>query len=153
MPPTFGYIVALMIYVAAACAVWGVAVVLAIPRRIRTLAKRIAAGMAGSFPGVFFFQLLSTPLAALVLLTVGDIFHFFRPPDIVIVLLFPIILSIPTVASLLGFYTGWRVAWEWASDRSVHTFLEADRMLGPCVRFVRKRLPFFARVLLRYPAA
>jgi hypothetical protein len=147
MPPTFAYILALTAYIAVACIVWSIAIVLAFPRRTRILAKKIAAGMAGSFPGVFLFQLLSAPLLALVLLTIGGISHFFRPPDIIIIVLVLFIVSIPTVASLLGFYTGWRVAWELAAGRSARTFLEADRILGPAVRFLRKRVPFLARVL------
>ena len=59
MPPTFLYLLALIVYVAVACAVWMVAIVLAFSRRRRALAKKIAAGMAGSFPGVFIFQLIS----------------------------------------------------------------------------------------------
>jgi hypothetical protein len=147
MPPTFAYILALMAYIAVACVVWSMAIVLAFPRRTRTLAKKIAAGMAGSFPGVFLFQLLSAPFLALVLLTIGGISHFFRPPDIIIIALVLFIVSIPTVASVLGFYTGWRVAWELAAGRSARKFLEADRILGPAVRFLRKRMPFLARVL------
>ena len=60
MPPTFVYIIALMAYLAVACAVWGGTLVLAIFKPTRTSAKKIAAGMAGSFPGVFLFQLPRT---------------------------------------------------------------------------------------------
>ena len=147
MPPTFVYVMALMVYVAIACAVWCVALVLAFPRSTRVLAKKIAAGMAGSFPGVFLFQLLSAPLIALALVSVGGIAHLLRPPDVVIVLLALFIVCIPAVASLLGFYTGWRVAWGLAAGRSAREFLEADRVLGPFVRFLRKRFSFFERVL------
>jgi hypothetical protein len=138
---------ALAAYITVACAVWGLALVLSFSARTRVLGKKIAAGMAGSFPGVFLFQILSAPFLGLVLLTVGGISHFVRPPDGVIVLLALFIVSIPAVASLLGFYTGWRVAWELAAGRSVRAFLQTDRILGPAVRFLRRRLPFLARVL------
>jgi hypothetical protein len=147
MPPTFAYVLALTAYIAVACAVWCVAIVLALPRRTRALAKKIAAGMAGSFPGVFLFQFLSAPFLAFVLLTIGGISYFFRPPDVINILLALFIISIPAAASLLGFYTGWRVAWELAAGRSARAFLEADRLLGPAVRFLRKRFPFLGRVL------
>ena len=147
MPPTFAYILALMVYIAAACAVWIVAIVLAFSPRTRALAKKIAAAMAGSFPGVFLLQLVSAPLLAVILLTIAGISHFFRPPDVIIIVLALFIISIPAVASLLGFYTGWRVAWELAAGRSAREFLQTDRVLGPIVRFLRRRLPFLERVL------
>src|SRR6266852_3654219 len=147
MPPTFAYILALIVYIAAACAVWIVAIVLAFPQRTRALAKKIAAGMAGSFPGVFLFQLISAPLLAVMLLTIAGISHFLRPPDVIIIVLALFIISIPAVASLLGFYTGWRVAWELAAGRSAREFLRSDRVIGPVVRLLRRRLPFLERVL------
>ena len=151
MPPTFVYILALMGYFAVACAVWVVAVVLAIPSRTRGLAKRLAAGMAGSFPGVFLFQILAAPFVASVLLLGGGIFWLFHPGDIgstvfmvtVAVLSFGIVAA----ASLLGFYVGWRIAWEVASGRSPRAFLSGDRLLGPCVRFLRNKLSFTQRFL------
>ena len=146
MPPTFAYILALMLYVAAACIVWIAAIGLAFSQRTRPLAKKIAAGMAGSFPGVFLFQLVAAPLVVLILLTIAGISHFGQPPDIFIAILAPMmllfILGIPTVASLLGFYTGWRVAWELAAGRSAREFLRTDRVLSPVVGFLRRRLPF-----------
>src|ERR1044071_4731020 len=129
MPPTFAYVMALAIYIVFASAVWCVSIVLAFPRSTRALAKKIAAGMAGSFPGVFLFQLVTAPLLAFLLLSIAAISHFFRPPDVVIVLLALVMVSIPAVASLVGFYTGWRVAWELASGRSARAFLRADRMI------------------------
>jgi hypothetical protein len=144
---------ALMAYIAIACAVWLVAVVLAFPRRTRDLAKRIAAGMAGSFPGVFLFQLLSVPLFALYFLLIWCIAWLIPPRDgsitsdsLIVTLIF-ISFGIMAIMSLLGFYTGWRVAWELAAGRSARAFLVADRVLGPAVRFLRKRLPFLERVL------
>jgi|GEM_PF-4657400 len=142
MPPTFAYILALMVYFAAACAVWMVAIFLAFSPRTRALAKKIAAGMAGSFPGVLLFQLISAPLFGLILLAIFGISHFFRPPDVIIIFLALFIIAIPAVASLLGFYTGWRVAWELAAGRSAREFLRTDRILAPVVSFLCRRLPF-----------
>jgi hypothetical protein len=151
MPPTFLYILALMVYFVAACAVWTVAVILAFSHRRRALAKKIAAGMAGLFPGVFLFQLITAPLVALILLTVAGISHLGQPPDIIIAVIAPLvvlfIIGIPVVASLLGFYTGWRVAWELAAGRSARELLQTDRVLGPIARFLRRRLPFLERAL------
>ncbi len=146
MPPTFLYILALMVYFVGACAVWLVAVILAFSHSSRALAKKIAAGMAGSFPGVFLFQLISAPLVALILLTIAGISQLGKPPDIIIaviaMLVVPLIIGIPAIASLLGFYTGWRIAWELAAGRSAREFLRTDRILAPIVGFLRRRLPF-----------
>lgn len=128
-----------MVYIAAACGVWMVAMVLAFSPRTRALAKKIAAGMAGSFPGVFLFQLVAAPLTAAILLIIAGISHFFRPPDVIIMFLALSISGITAVASLLGFYTGWRVAWELAAGRSARQFLQTDRVLGPMSRFLRKQ--------------
>ena len=151
MPPTFIYILALMGYFAVACAVWFVAIVLAVPQRTRALAKRLAAGMAGSFPGVFLFQFLAAPVVVFVLLLIGAIFWLFHPGDtgagVLIVVLALLTFGIVAAASLLGFYAGWRTAWELAAGRSPRAFLSSDRLLGPSVRYLRGRLPFLQRVL------
>ena len=151
MPPTFVYILALMGYLAVACAVWLVAVVLAVPKQTRALATRRAAGMAGSFPGVFLFQLLTAPVVAFVLLFIGGIFWLFHPGDVVagvlIIVLAFLTFGIVAIASLLGFYAGWRAAWEFADGRSVRAFFSGDRLLGPVVRVLRRRLPVLQKVL------
>ena len=151
MPPTFVYILALMGYLAVACAVWLFAVVLAGPRQTGALAKRLAAGMAGSFPGVFLFQLLTAPIVAFVLLFVGGIIWLFHPSDaiagVLIVALALFTFGIVTIASLLGFYVGWRAVWEFAAGLSVRAFVSGDRLLGPVVRVLRRRRPVLQRVL------
>src|SRR4051812_1912500 len=70
MPATFLYILALWIYLAGACCVWFTALVLAFLPNSRLTAKKLAAGMTLSFPGVFTFQILAAPVVLLVLLLV-----------------------------------------------------------------------------------
>lgn len=151
MPPTFVYLLALVGYIAVACAIWLVALVLAVPPRTRAFAKRVAAGMAGSFPGVFLFQLLTAPLVAFVLLFIGGIFRLFHPGDAVAVVLIVVLalltFGIVAAASLLGFHTGWRVGWELAAGRSVRALLSGDRLLGPVFRALLGWLPVLRRVL------
>ena len=150
MPPTVVYILALMGYIAVACAVWLGAVVLAVSQQTRDLARRLAAAMAGSFPGVFLFQLLAAPVV-LILLFFGGIFWLFHPGDagkaVLIVTMVLLMFGVVAAASLLGFYAGWRSAWEFAAGRSVRAFLRNDRLLGPVGAVLRKRLPVFERVL------
>lgn len=151
MPPIFVYLMVLMCYLAVACAVWLLALILAVRRQSRPLAKQLAAGMAGSFPGVFLFQILAAPVAASVLLLTGGIFALFHPGDtgklLLILAMALIVFGIIAVASLLGFYAGWRAGWEFAAGRSVRALFGNDRLLGPIVRAVRNRLPVLERVV------
>lgn len=151
MPPYFVYVLALTLYLMVACGVWFGAVVLAFPRRTRAFARKMAAGMAGSFPGVFLFQMISAPLVALFLLVFAVIFAVFRPAGdgetACFIGLFFAMVGWVAAASLLGFYTGWRIAWELAAGRSVRAFLTTDQVLGPFVRFLRRRSSFLKRIL------
>ncbi len=65
MPPTFVFFLAALIYVAVACIVWLTAMILAIPGRTRLFAFKMAAGMAGTFPGIIVSQILFVPPAIL----------------------------------------------------------------------------------------
>ena len=145
MPPYFLYILALMAYLSVACVVWVMSIILALSARTRPLAKKIAAGMAGSFPGVFMFQIIAAPFVALILLPVIGVLQFFHPPDFVVVFVsIPFVvflISIPLIASLLGFYTGWRLAWELAGGGSVRECLRRDRVLAPMIRFLIRNFP------------
>ncbi len=134
MPPTFPYIIALMVYFAVAGVVWTVALFLSLEPSMRPLAKRLAAGMAGSFPGVFLFQLLCVPVLALVFLLLHGLALVGRPPALILVAIALFVISIPVAASLRGFYVGWRVAWEWAAGRSPRAFVASDWLLGPILR-------------------
>jgi len=58
-----------------------------------------------------------------------------------------LMFGIVAVASLVGFYAGFRMAWEFAAGRSVRQFLGADRLLGPFVRLLRRRVPFVGRIV------
>lgn len=151
MPPTFVYAMALMCYLAVACVVWLIALILAVRPQTRTLARQLAVGMACSFPGVFVLQLLVAPVVVGVLLVVAGIFTVFDPRhggQVILILAAALILfGIVAVASLLGFYTGWRAGWEFAAGRSVRTLFRNDRLLGPVVRAVRKRVPRLEKFL------
>ncbi len=150
MPPTFIYLLVLMAYIGVALVVWCAAAVLAVSRQARPLARRIAAGMAGSFPGVFAFQILAAPAVGLLLVFIHCTFgtrELTNTWEIVLVLaMLAICLSVVTIMSCLGFYVSWRMAWELAAGRSVRTLLVEDRLLGPIVRLLRRRIPFLQRM-------
>jgi hypothetical protein len=146
MPPYFLYILALMLYVAVACIVFVITIFLACFQSKRALAKKIAAGMASSFPGVFFFQIVSAPFVILLSLTAIAVSHFFRPPDLIILFLAMGMICIPVIASLLGFYVGWRAGWEWAAGRSVRRFLRSASVVGTIIHFLCNRFPTLERL-------
>jgi hypothetical protein len=129
MPPTFPYFLALGFYVTAAFAVWGFCVILAFIPSSRYLAKRVALGMFCSFPGVFSFQLLVAPIVAVVLLLFGVLIHLLSPSGsweaACFVALALVCFLLVAAASCLGFWVGWRVGWEFASGRSVRTYLRS----------------------------
>ncbi len=144
MPPTFVYAMALMAYIAVACFVWSVAVLLAVPRATRSFALRVAAGMAGSFPGVFVFQVLSAPIVALMLLASGLIMSVTARGwwiDAALIGVGLITLVLFAVASLAGFYVGWRAGWEVAAGRSARDFLRGQGILGVFFRALGKWVP------------
>ncbi len=134
----------LIAYIALACIVWGLAILLAVPRATRPLASRVAAGMAGSFPGVFVFQALSAPVVALILLASGLVMSITARGgwiDVALIGLGVVALAIFALASLAGFYAGWRAGWEAAAGRSARVYLAGHTILGVVFRVLRRWLP------------
>ncbi len=141
VPPYFIFVIILAayaVYADLACAVWLAAGLLAIPRRTRSFGKRIAAAMAGSFPGVLFFQLLSAPVILFVILVFGGLSQFAQLRDqwegVFYTSLLLSTVGLFALASVVGFYAGWGVAWNLASSFSLRESLERNRVLGPIVR-------------------
>ena len=146
MPPTFAYAMALTAYIALACVVWGLSILLAGPRATRPVALRVAAAMAGSFPGVFLFQALSAPIVALILLSSGFVMSATARGgwiDAVLIGLGVIALGVFAVASLAGFYAGWRAGWEIAAGRSARAYLLGHGILGVIFRVLGRWMPAF----------
>src|SRR5436190_23653671 len=108
MPPYFPYILALSVYAALAGCVLMIAAGLAIPRQTRSFAKRLAAGICGSFPGVFLFQILAAPVVVLALLLMFVTHAVVHPvgswEGVMIVGFALLMFGIVGIASLAGFY-------------------------------------------------
>jgi hypothetical protein len=115
MPPWFPYLMALSAYIAAAGVVWAFCVLLALLAPTRRLARRLAMSMLASFPGVFLFQVLASPLCVALLFLVAAVFWLLGPDSSLAErLIMPAIFSsmiLFAAASLCGFYAGWSVAW------------------------------------------
>jgi hypothetical protein len=90
--------------------------------------------MLGSFPGVFLFQMLSGPKIVEVVVVGSGLTSLSDPSEVPLgtaLGLGFIILVHFAVASLLGFYIGWRVAWEIAAGRSVRELVTSGRLVRP----------------------
>lgn len=151
MPAYFPYILALCAYVALAACVLMLAACLAVAPQTRSIAKKLAAGICGSFPGVFLFQILTAPVVALILVLMFASAAAVRSggtaQGVVIIGFGFLMFCIFGIASLAGFYTGFRVAWEFAAGRSPREFLNKDRLIGPFIRLLFRRVPLVHRIL------
>src|SRR3954471_22538627 len=129
------YLIPLALYIGFACLVWSISIALLIPERTRRVGIQIAAGMAGSFPGVFLFQALSFPMIGKMVLFISSVIWLTQPTEIPTAFLLGwlglIICVLFALASLLGFYVGWRLAWEIASARSVRELITSGRLVRP----------------------
>jgi len=149
MPPTFLYLGALAIWLVGAACVWCVAGVLALFRRTRQRGLATACAMAGTFPGVIAYQILSVPFALLILLGILLFWKVLEPGDSTVtenpaVIIATIVgalaaFMIVLTASLAGFWEGWRAGWGFAMGQSISASLRT----GPLSRltvWARRRI-------------
>ena len=121
MPPTFLYLMALIVWVGFAVAVWAVASVLAVLPRSRRTGLRLASAMACTFPAVIAYQLLAAPIVAALLLGMRLFWKTLEPgpatttsnPAVILVSVSAAACAffIALGLSIAGFWEGWRVGW------------------------------------------
>lgn len=120
-PPTFLYLLALMVWIVFACLVWLAAGLLSLVRRTRCFARPLCLAMAGTFPFVFVYQVAVAPLVAGILLAAWAFWKILEPGDSTVTQN-PLVIGVSIaiaflsfgamlVASLAGFYEGWRFGW------------------------------------------
>jgi len=78
--------------------------------------------MVGTFPGVFFFQLVAAPVAFAVLLIAWLVWRLIEPgnstttenPIVIGTSIAVVLIDLLVIGgmSLLGFYEGWRAGWQ-----------------------------------------
>ena len=144
MPPTFLYFVAFMIWVPLALVVWCAAGVMFFSRRTRATARSLALAMAGTFPGVFLFQLLAAPVVITILLAMHVFWKTLEPgvatktenPLVICASIVGMFFALGITAgmSLAGFCEGWRLGWGWAKGRRFRDVVEE----GHLARFVKR---------------
>jgi hypothetical protein len=143
VPPTFLYLMAFMIWVPLAVLVWLVAGLMLFAPRTRPVGRSLALAMAGTFPGVFLFQLLAAPVVIVILLAMHVLWKAGEPgasaaTDHPVVIAGSIVgaflaFGIVLGASVAGFCEGWRVGWTCGKGRGLRDAVE-DGLFARVVR-------------------
>jgi hypothetical protein len=154
VPATFPYLLMFMLWVIVACLVWLAAGLMFLLRRTRVFARRLCFAVAGTFPFVFAYQLIAAPFIAALFLAAFAIARILEPgapatiqnPIVIAVGVSVVFLSFGTmlVASLAGFYEGWRIGWECANGcRFQKVLFEGPtvKLLGRFLQKARSILP------------
>jgi hypothetical protein len=129
------YFAILFIYVCIACIGLALCLIIAVSPSRRNIAKRIAGGIVGSFPGVFLFQALSMPFVIVALLlylglnqVIGELSGVSQVIYATLALLST--FGLFTVASITGFFVGWGVGYRIAAGVPFITSIQASRVLA-----------------------
>ncbi|MBN8246849.1 MAG: hypothetical protein J0L84_05330 [Verrucomicrobia bacterium] len=124
------YLAAWFLYLMVAMGVWIACCILALHSRTRPLAVRLAVGMAGSFPGVFLAQMVTGP-PIIVMVILGMVMGGLLKDDGGVAIGCALIgMVVFASASLVGFCTGWALAWRVASGRSLWDAVVLDSWFG-----------------------
>jgi hypothetical protein len=123
--------------------VWLAAACLFIMPQTRSLARSLSLAMVGTFPGVFFFQLLAAPVAFGVLVIAWLAWRLIEPgnssnsenPIVVATSIAAILICLVVFGgmSLLGFCEGWRAGWRISKGHGWRAAIDH----GPSARMVR----------------
>jgi hypothetical protein len=158
MPPTFVYLMCLILWVACASLVWFTAGLMFLWRKTRSLAKPLFLAMAGTFPFVFAYQIVVAPIVAVVLLLGWSFWKILEPgastttenPLVIVVSIGTLLLSFAAMilASLTGFYEGWRAGWAYGKGRILREVLSQS----PGCRILQRGVDL-GRALLRRDAS
>lgn len=134
MPPTFAYIIGLMMYAVVSAAVLVVAGGLALFASTRLIGFRIAAGTLFSLPGMLIFQFISFPFVVLTILIAGAFFAFLEPNEALQAMIgVPILLlsvALFAVGSAYGIFFGYRNAWLICGGTPWREALRSDRIVA-----------------------
>jgi hypothetical protein len=137
-----------MIWVPLALLVWCAAGVMLFAPRTRPTARSLALAMAGTFPGVFLFQLLAAPVVITILLGMHVFWKTLEPglstktenPLVIVgsIIGMYLVLGIMAGMSLAGFCEGWRIGWAWAKGRRFRDVVEEGLLARLAKRFMQR---------------
>ena len=110
----------------------------------RSIAKRLAGGIIGSYPGVFIFQFLSLPFIVVALLFFLGVKESFGEPSGVLGLFYALlaISSIGgtfTLATFTGFFVGWGCGYRYASGMPFKAAIKASNILTFLFRLIKQK--------------
>lgn len=145
---------ALMVWVPIALLVWGIAGMMALLGKKRGTARSLALAMAGTFPGVIVYQCVAAPIVAAILLGIHFVWKTMEPGDSTMTHN-PLVIAVSLLGALsafgitlglsvVGFYEGWRLGWNFRRGKSFRELLAE----GPTAQFVQhimKRQAHIAR--------
>lgn len=138
MPPTFAYLIGLMMYAAASVAVLCVAVVLTLFSSSRLVGIRLATGALLSLMGMLIFQIVSLPLVLLAVIATSTFFSAIDPNEGLWVMIGIPILLLPVgvfaASSAYGIYFGYRTAWLICGGTTWREAVGSDRIVSMFVR-------------------
>ncbi|WP_234684284.1 hypothetical protein [Bradyrhizobium monzae] len=122
------YMSALAVWVLVACIIWCAAGFMFFAPRTRSSAWPVSLAMASTFPFVFAYQIMALPAVIVMLLFAAALSWLFEPgasttqnPVIIGVAILVAVGSVIVVlvASVVGFFDGWRAGWRLARGRSI----------------------------------
>jgi hypothetical protein len=134
------YMSALAVWVLVACIIWCAAGIMFLAPRTRSSAWPMSLAMASTFPFVFAYQIMALPAVIVMLLFAAALSWLIEPgasttqnPVIIGVAILVALGSviIVLVASVVGFFDGWRAGWRLAGGRSIKETL-SDTIAKKC---------------------
>ncbi|MET3912095.1 ABC-type long-subunit fatty acid transport system fused permease/ATPase subunit [Bradyrhizobium sp. S3.3.6] len=141
------YMSALALWILVACIIWCAAGLMFLVPRTRSSAWPMSLAMASTFPFVFAYQIVASPAVILLLLFAAALSWLIEPgasttqnPVIIGVAILVALASVIVVlvASVVGFFDGWRAGWRLARGRSIKETL-SDTIAGKCFDRLRPR--------------
>ena len=150
MPFTFAYMVALLVWVFATCAIWSAAALMCVTARTRPFAWPTALAATVVFPFVLAYQILVAPVVLALLFGAVAIGKFLEPeargatehPVVIGAFLTVVVVSfvLMVIVSVAGFIDGWRTGWGLARRHSLLIMLSDTIPMRLIGRYRRREL-------------
>ena len=121
--------------------------VLLVAQPMRVIAKRLFAGICGSWVGVILFLVpnaLVFFLVPIVFMQVGRFFSSGEDGSLMFLLGIIMVIVITCASAVYGFLAGWSVAWELSSGMAANDFVDRGKLRWLIARLIQ-RLPLVVR--------
>lgn len=138
MPPTFLIFLLLAIWIPSACLVWIVALVILLFAKTRRFSGPLSRAMAWTFPFVLAYQLLAALPVGILLLSGWAFWKRLEPgsstittnPIVIVVSVSIAFITLGTmlIATMAGFYDGWKTGWQSGQGRNLRNVISEAPM-------------------------